>query len=392
MERPGIYIHIPFCEQRCNYCDFFSTAGYGVNRIQKYFDYLNEEIRIYAEDSGRPGSINTIYIGGGTPSTVPAGMITDLVKKAIQHFGPPEADEITIEVNPHSAIQDNLKEYRKSGINRLSIGIQSLDNSELLALDRIHTVEECLSTLEAARTIGYSNISLDLIFGIPGQTVQSWKNTLDQIIEFKPEHISAYTLMLEQGTKMTEEVRSGKFTLPAEDSSVEMFEICRKLLSENGYIHYEISNYSLPEFESIHNTNYWRRSHYKGLGLSAHSYFSNIRYWNTKDFDVYYNMIDQGLMPIEDKEELSIIDRINETILLGLRMTGGFSLKYFESEFGKNSVEILDEKIRNLRRIVDDDNVILTENNNIRLSGKSLIVSDEILTSMLFSDNEINKI
>ncbi len=388
----GVYIHIPFCEHKCSYCDFFSLAGSGKSEISRYFDHLNREIELFSSESNVPPQISTIYIGGGTPSSVPFVLIDEIIGTVYKCFGRPIQKEITIEVNPHSAIRKNFDEYLKAGINRLSIGIQSLNDKELRALDRIHTRDICISTLKSARTAGFSNISIDLIFGIPGQTINSWKSTLDRIIELKPEHISAYSLMLEPGTKMTMRVYSGKTALPDEAISIEMFELTRKLLTENGYTHYEISNYSLPGNNSIHNSNYWELIPYKGFGLSSHSYFDNIRTWNTNDPKVYCDMIDNNKLPEGGKEKLDIIDRINETIMLGLRKTTGFSFNKFGSEYGDKAAEILRRKVDFINQRAGFGVMVSREDNFICLSKKSLIISDEIISSLLFGKDDKDRL
>ncbi|KPK88615.1 hypothetical protein AMJ80_10860, partial [bacterium SM23_31] len=264
----GLYFHIPFCEHRCSYCDFFSTADCGFEKIERYFSRLSREFDLFARSvDKRTVHVQSVYFGGGTPSYAPASEITSLLSKILAEFDITEDIEITVEVNPHSALQETLSAYMEARVNRLSIGVQSLNPNELTILERIHSVNDCLTTVDVARKTGFHNISLDFIYGIPGQTMQSWKKTLEDAAAVHAEHISAYMLMLEKGTKMTGLLQSGALQLPDEDAVAEMYEFAHLFLGKSGYEHYEVSNFAKPGYASQHNIHYWKRKPYKGFGM-----------------------------------------------------------------------------------------------------------------------------
>jgi len=399
-ENRSIYIHIPFCEHRCNYCDFFTTGGYEQEKIEQYCTYLIKEIDIFRKSSGIYGdnqsssrsdnsrvvtkiNISSVYIGGGTPSYAPEKAITEIMEKIYSEFNVLKNAEITIEVNPRSALKEKLLAYREAGINRLSIGIQSQNSDELKTLERLHSAEEGPETVKTAREVGFENISIDFMYGTPGQTLRSWEDTLESVKIMEPEHISAYTLMLEAGTRMTDQVQNGDFVLPEDDVTAEMYELANDRLDALGYDNYELSNYAKPGFESRHNMHYWDRKPYLGFGMSSHGYDGTTRYWNSKNFSKYYETIDNGELPIEDKERLSKIQQKNEVIMLSLRMRKGLSLNCYGKQFGKKSAKILTGKIESILDENHKSDLLLYEDGIARLTTKGLFVSDDVIAKLM---------
>lgn len=403
-ENRGIYIHIPFCEHWCNYCDFFTTGGFEQEKIVQYCSYLIKEVDIFAKSADVRGvnhasshsdrsrgvekfNVSSVYIGGGTPSYAPGKSIADIMDKIHGEFNVLENAEITIEVNPRSALQDKLIAYREAGINRLSIGIQSQNAGELKTLERNHSAEEGPETVQTAREAGFDNISVDFMYGTPGQTLKSWEETLDSVRIMEPEHVSAYTLMLEAGTRMTGQVQNGELVLPVDDVTTDMFEIACNRLGSLGYNHYELSNYAKPGFESKHNMHYWERKPYIGFGMSSHAYDGTTRFWNTKSFSKYYETIDNGELPVEGKEILSKIQQMNEVIMLGLRMRSGLSLSCFGEQFGRQPAETLAGKVESILEEDRLSELLLCENDHIRLTAKGLFVSDEVIAKLMVQED-----
>lgn len=387
----GIYFHIPFCERRCNYCDFFSTAGCGFEKIEQYFSYLSREFELFSRGiDKRAVHVHSIYFGGGTPSYAPASEITSLLLKILTEFDITESIEITVEVNPHSALKETLSSYREAGVNRLSIGVQSLNPDELTILERIHSADAGFSTVETARKTGFSNISIDFIYGISGQTMQSWKKTLEGAAAMQPEHVSAYMLMLEKGTKMTGLVQSGVLPAPDEDIVAEMYEHAHSYLEKSGYEHYEVSNFAKPGYASQHNVHYWKRKPYKGFGMSAHSYHNNTRSWNTTDFASYFSAIDNGTLPTEGSERLSLVQQINEEIMLRLRMRDGLSFREFALQFGRHAADILKQKINELLQDKNAERYFhpAKRDERVRLTSQGFLVSDKIISQLLLDESD----
>jgi len=380
----SIYIHIPFCEHRCNYCDFFTTGGYEQEKIEEYCAYLIQEIDIYTSRADdKECSINSVYFGGGTPSYASEKAIARIMKKIHNDFNVLNNAEITIEVNPRSAIKDKLNAYREAGINRLSIGIQSQNKDELNTLERIHSADEGLETVRSAREAGFDNISIDFMYGTPGQTLQSWEKTLESVKIMDPEHVSAYSLMLEEGTRMTIQVQKGELVLPESDTAADMFELANDRMKALGYDHYELSNYSKPGFESRHNLHYWEGKPYIGFGMSSHWYDGTTRYWNSKIFSKYYEFIDTGTLPIDGEERLTKVQQMNEVIMLSLRLRKGLSLRSYGEKFGSQAADDLSRKIELMLKEEQDLEFLNYKDGQVQLTTKGFYVSDEIISKLL---------
>ncbi len=325
-----LYIHIPFCIRKCAYCDFLSGPA-DVQTQDRYMEALLREVALAGQMQTAP--VDTIFIGGGTPSAVDAGWIVRLMDQVRASFEVAEDAEITMEANPGTLTADKLAQYRKAGINRLSIGLQSTDDGELQRLGRIHSYQEFLENYQLAREAGFTNINIDLMSALPGQTVESYEKTLRRIIALEPEHISAYSLIVEEGTPFWEQYSDGE-GLPGEDQDRQMYHMTKAILAEAGYDRYEISNYARPGYACRHNVGYWTRVPYLGLGLGAASCYGEQRFSNTREMGEYLAAQDL-ISPRRDVQELTEQDAMEEFMFLGLRLTRGVNTVTFEQTFGK---------------------------------------------------------
>ena len=340
----GIYIHIPFCKSKCYYCDFISYCNQDEN-IDRYIDALIKEIRNRKKKIvGR--NVTTIYIGGGTPSFIKEQDI----EKVLKTLEIKEHQEITIEVNPGTVNKQKLKTYRKIGINRISIGLQETHNNLLKQIGRIHTYEEFLETYKIARSVGFKNINVDLMIGLPNQSIQDIKENLERIILLNPEHISVYSLILEEGTPLIKKIDEEELKLPDEELERDMYWYVKNKLELNGYMHYEISNFAKAGYQSKHNMNCWKQKEYVGFGVAAHSYLNFIRFSNTSILNEYIHNIESNNVDanVKIQEEQILEDTQKEYMLLGLRKIDGVSISEFKNKFGKNPLFIYKEELNEL--------------------------------------------
>jgi len=327
----GIYIHIPFCKTKCNYCDFYSISDREKD-AEIYISALCKEIS-RSSLNNYPWQFDTLFIGGGTPSILTGNQI-EKVFTALSHKMPfSNFVEKTIEINPGEAPFENLTDYKNLGINRVSMGVQSLDSKLQQFLSRSHSVKDVFDTYDNVRKAGFENLNLDLIYSIPGQTKEIWKRDLESIVELDPEHISAYILTVEKGTELFQMVKSNKVTMPKNSESAEWFSFTRKQLNNTGFIPYEISNFSKPEKECLHNLHYWNIEPYIGFGPSAHSFDGANRWNNAGSLDQYMQKINKGDSPISTSETLTPIQQVNEKIGFGLRLSGGIELITIPKQF-----------------------------------------------------------
>lgn len=330
-----LYVHIPFCIKKCNYCDFLSFPSKKVER-EEYVQHLIEEIERTGKDLDKNDYIvRSIFIGGGTPSLLSGEQIERIMMAVRKCFFIKEDAEITMEANPGTLAEANLFSYKKSGVNRLSIGVQSADDECLHLLGRIHTWEEFLKGYELARKTGFENINVDLMSGLPGHTLDIYKRTLEKVMALQPEHISAYSLILEEGTPFGESKEIQK-KIPDEETDREMYQLTKEILAENGYERYEISNYALKGKECIHNLGYWSGVPYLGFGLGASSYFEGTRFSNEKDLKKYSQNPYVPFRMREDYTVLSKKDEMEEFMFLGLRKRAGISGKEFQERFERS--------------------------------------------------------
>ena len=332
-----LYPHIPFCVKKCAYCDFLSfPSGQEIQR--QYAKRLMEDIDVMGKRYGEI-PVETIFIGGGTPSVPDSGLIVEIMEHVRHAFHVADGAEISMEANPGTVTREKLTDYRKAGINRLSFGLQSANDRELKLLGRIHTWAEFLESFTLARECGFANLNIDLMSALPGQTCESWKETLSRVTDLDPEHISAYSLIIEEGTPFGERYGSeeGRKLLPDEDSEREMYHETKRFLKDCGYERYEISNYAKPGRECRHNIGYWTGVPYLGLGLGASSYLDGCRFTVNPDMKQY---LEEKPGMFADIEKLTKKDMEEEFFYVGLRMTAGVSLSEFERRFGISAKEV----------------------------------------------------
>ena len=332
MERFGIYIHIPFCVKKCSYCDFVSFCS----DEKTWEQYTNAVVcEIENKKIENPKKVTTIYIGGGTPSLIPENYIVKIINTVKSRFKIEESAEITIEVNPGTVTEKKLVAYKNVGINRISIGLQSAEDRILKLIGRIHNYQTFLSTYNLTRNIGFENINVDLMLAIPTQTKEELLNTLNKVIELKPNHISLYSLIVEENTEIKKALEVGKLEYVDEKVEREMYWKTKRILEKNGYFHYEISNFAKRGFESKHNMDCWNQEEYIGFGIAAHSYINNKRFSNISNLEEYIKNINEENFEknIELHESQTKQDKMKEYMIIGLRKIDGISISEFERRF-----------------------------------------------------------
>ena len=392
-----LYFHIPFCVRKCNYCDFLSAPC--TREVQEdYMGALFAELEGKAKEYG-DYRVVSVFIGGGTPSVVESKWIAELLEKARQQFAFAEDAEITIEVNPGTVDEEKLQTYYNAGINRLSIGLQSANDAELLSLGRIHSYEQFVETYELARKVGFANINVDVMSALPGQSMESYGETLQKLLQLSPmpEHISAYSLIVEEGTPFAKWEAEGKLDLPDEDAEREMYEKTKSILGEAGFHRYEISNYARAGYECRHNCGYWKRVDYLGFGIGAASLVNNTRFQNDVDLQEY---LQKPLLSRCEETRLTLQEQMEETMFLGLRMTKGVSVQAFEQQYGQTLEAVYGAVIRKnigeglltfairendvekyRKEYMKDDR---KKDKYLRLTNKGLDVSNYVMSQFLF--------
>lgn len=387
MQPTGLYIHFPFCIKKCNYCDFLSFPMNDMKNPQdllsSYIESLKNEI-IYRSQFFKDTPITSIFFGGGTPSLMSAKHFEEIMDILHRYYHIEATAEITSEANPGTLSAEKLSAMRKSGINRLSIGLQSTNDCELKCLGRIHTWQQFLDNYENARAVGFENINIDLMSALPNQSVESYTETLDQVMALKPEHISAYSLIIEEGTPFFDAEDS--LHLPSEDDERKMYALTKEVLAKNGYQQYEISNYAHPGYECRHNIIYWTRGNYLGLGLGASSLIDNLRFSNERDLQTYMNLWTSSddtaefLKGTAVHEKLDVSAQMEEFMFLGLRMTNGISVTEFETYFNcpisKPYGAVIDKHLKDgtLKQVAD----------RLLLTQKGLDVSNYVMSDFIF--------
>ena len=348
----SLYLHIPFCRKKCHYCSFCSIAT-GSENYMPYVAALKKELFDLAAKIDHR-SLKSLFIGGGTPTVLPSSVLAELVGYCLQLFPPIAEAEISVEVNPGTVNQSSLRALYAAGVNRLSMGFQSLNDLELLILGRLHTSAEAKEAMQAAKNAGFSNINLDLMYGLPGQTVNSWRATLAQAISLCPQHLSLYQLTIEEGTPFHQAVASGRIVLPGEDDILLMDEVTDKLSSHSAFNQYEISNYAKPGYECNHNINYWQNGDYLACGASAVSCVQGVREKRIANPLEYVRRITKGHSVIVESECLGLDASFRESVIMGLRMNKGVSLQLLEARYHIDIVKyygIVLEKLINLQLV-----------------------------------------
>lgn len=374
----GVYLHIPFCIRKCNYCDFCSFPDSNGKLMAEYAEELIKKIKEFSLCNGKR-RVDTVYFGGGTPTLMPTELFEKVIFALNESFDILDDAEITVECNPASIDEKGLFALRKLGINRLSIGLQSADNAELKALGRLHNFEDFRNTFYSARKAGFYNISIDLMYGIPEQTHESFAKTLSTVVELSPEHISAYGLKIEEGTAFFNNIE--KLSLPDEDTYAELYTFCCEYLANNGYSRYEISNFSKEGRESRHNLKYWELDDYIGFGVAAHSCVEGERFGNSRDIKAFICGDDICC----ERQKISEQDLISEYVMLKLRLAKGISLedfKAFANKDFKQAYPMIDSYIKG--------GFMVEDNGRIAFTTKGFLVSNTILAQIL-DFNDFNK-
>lgn len=370
----GIYIHIPFCRQACNYCDFhFSTS---LNNKEEFLGALKKEISLQKEYLNGE-KISTIYFGGGTPSLLQHHELMEIFEELHRNFSIDSNAEITLEANPDDLTESKITELKSSPVNRFSIGIQSFYDEDLILMNRAHNANEALNAVKFAQDNGFENITIDLIYGIPGLSEHKWRNNLQIAFALDVKHISAYCLTVEPQTALAHSVKKGLIKNVDEQQSADQFEIMLEGMRTNNFIQYEISNFCKEGFYSRHNSNYWLKEKYLGLGPSAHSYNGNTRQWNISNNALYIKSLKENRLNFE-KEELNSDQRYNEYVLTSLRTIWGIDLQYVTEKFGMNYFSNCVKEAE--KYIISDD--LRTEENKLFLTDKGKLIADRIASDL----------
>lgn len=373
----GLYLHIPFCESRCYYCDFYSSTYKGnrsllLTSIEKELadrkHYLKEPVR-------------TIYLGGGTPSQLTLEELSTLLQTVYDNYDC-AVEELTMEVNPEDLSADYLEGLKSLGVSRLSIGIQSFNDADLKRINRRHTAQKAIEMVRLAQQIGFDNISIDLIYGLPQQTLTGWKVNIQQAIDLNVQHISAYSLTFEEGTMLTKMRDRGEIVEADEELSFEMFKMLRQTLSENGYVPYEISNFALPGYESKHNSSYWNYVPYLGVGPSAHSFDGQSRRWNVANSRLYISKMAEG-DTYYNTETLDNFTRYNEYVMTGLRKKEGVDIAVLENLFGR---DLKDYFLRMIDTYIIKEGKVIKEGQHYYLSEEGIFISDYIIEELFWME------
>ena len=373
----GLYIHIPFCKKKCEYCDFCSYAG-KENLINDYVKWLKYEIKEVGEGNkldyenrlDKLAIVKTIYIGGGTPSVIESEHISQIMDCVKENYTLSDNVEITIEVNPGTVSKEKLLTYKNSGINRLSIGLQETHDNLLKELGRIHTYDDFLNTYNLAREVGFDNINVDLMLALPKQSMNDLEESLNRIIKINPEHISVYSLIIEEGTPFYDKYMSNKIILPEEEEERKMYWLAKRKLEEAGYIHYEISNFAKKGYESRHNLSCWNQEEYVGCGVSAHSYTNNVRYSIIDSIEEYISNFESSNEAdnIIFHEKQNKESKMKEFMMLGLRKIDGIQIQNFKSKFRENPIFTYRKE---LEKLVNED-LLEIDGDCIKLTSKGL--------------------
>lgn len=398
----GLYVHIPFCHAKCAYCDFYSQSGATDALMQRYVDAVLLQMEDYSA-AARAYTVDSVFIGGGTPTALPVDTMCELLAGIKRNFNLARGAEFTIEANPATVTLASLKKYRKMGVNRISIGLQSAQADELAALSRIHTLEDFEASFKAARQAGFDNISVDVMYGIPLQTADSFARTLDYVASLSPEHISVYGLKIEEGTPFAR--MRDTLILPDEDTEADMYLDCIYNLAARGYRQYEISNFARVGRECRHNLKYWNCDEYLGLGCAAHSYFNNMRFSMKRDMMLYVEsmeadmskggmLTDDGIFmeeahlkkaqPVDEMYSLSPNERVGEYIMLKLRLAEGISSMEFSARFGLNFDALYGRRLQ----IYIDNGFMRYDGDRYSFTPKGMYVSNYILSTILDFDED----
>lgn len=377
----GIYLHIPFCKSRCSYCDFATDVYRSSDSVERYVSALCSEIARFEEANLKstiqnPKFVDTIYFGGGTPSLLTPDQVEQILNVVRDRFDTSPESEITMEMNPATVTAETLAAFRALGVNRASFGVQTFDDRALRLLARGHDANDARNTFKLLRDAGFQNVSFDLIAGLPNQTLQDWNNNLDEALGMRPEHLSLYLLEIHEGTPLAQQISSGRQPLPDDDLAAEMYELMIDRLSAQGYQQYEISNFTLPGFESRHNSKYWRLEPVFGFGVSAHSFDGRERYANERDTAKYVEQIETTASPEVSRET---INAASEFIFLGLRLNRGVELVDYRNRFGTDLDRMYE---RELTQLIERDLIDMSDD-RLKLTRKGMLFSNDVFAEFV---------
>lgn len=375
----GLYIHIPFCESKCIYCDFYSMANNN-HLIDKYIDALLVEA-VERKNELNSESLTTVYLGGGTPSLLSITQLSKLVNGLKKVFDFSAVEEFTIEVNPDDVTVEYIQHAKSLGINRVSMGVQSFCDEDLRFINRRHTAKQATDAIHIIKEAGIDNISIDLIYGIPGQNIEKWKNNVDTAISQSVQHISAYTLMYEEDTRLSVMRSLGKITEVDDDVVAAMYDYLVAQLKSNGYTHYEISNFALPGFHSRHNSSYWNLTPYLGLGVAAHSFDGTVRRYNPSNLKKYLDALGEGNLCVE-VEKITKAEKYDEYVMLRLRTADGIDADELMHRFDEEYYQFFIEKTKPLV----SEGSLINENGRYYIPENHIMISDNITCDLLWDD------
>lgn len=377
--RLGLYVHIPFCRSLCFYCDF-PRRVYDPGLAREFVEALLLEVRRRARlPSVRGAVVDTVYLGGGTPTCLSLRLLRGIVKAVFENFNVLPDAEFTVEANPESATLEVLSALREMGANRISIGAQTFDPEILRTIGRIHGPEDVAEAVEAARRAGFSNVNLDLIYGLPGQTLEGFLSDIETALSLRPKHLSLYALSLHEGTPLYERASKGEVELPSDEETASMFETAKERLERAGFVHYEISNFALPGFECRHNLKYWLSEPYLGLGPGAWSFLNGWRRGNVADVCEYVRLLREGREPTSEAERPSRLRRASERLILGLRLVRGFDLREILRRYGRGMLREFTPEIEAL----SSEGLLVVEDGVARLSEGALPVANRVWARLL---------
>ena len=371
--KAGVYLHIPFCRSRCSYCDFATDVYRSSEAVERYVDALCREVQAF--DSPRQ-YVDSIYFGGGTPSLLDPGQVKRILEAVRSRFDSSADAEITMEMNPATVTHESLAAYRDLGVNRASFGVQTFNDRDLKLLARGHDSKDACETFRLLRDAGYTNISFDLIAGLPGQALDDWERNLDKALSMQPEHLSLYLLEIHEGTPLADQLRSGRRPMPDEDTAAGMYELMLDRTADAGYEQYEISNFSKPGFESRHNTKYWRLDPVYGFGVSAHSFNGFERYWNERDTAKYVEKIESAGTAEMGREH---IDDASEFVFLGLRLNLGVRRSEYLERFDTDIVEVKKDDLERLAGL----GLLTVTHDYIKLTRRGMLLSNEVFAAFV---------
>ncbi|WP_028316058.1 radical SAM family heme chaperone HemW [Desulfatibacillum aliphaticivorans] len=366
----GLYIHVPFCRKKCRYCDFYSVTD--DSAIPAYIQALKREMQIRDWDAG---PFDTVFFGGGTPSVLPPGRVAEILERASLIFGIAPDAEVTLEANPGTVSQNDLEAFQQAGVNRISLGVQSLDDQTLQFLGRIHSAFEARLALDWAMEAGFDSVGCDLIYGVPGQTRESWTKDLEDVLAYGPDHLSCYILTIEESTPLGRALERGEFSPMDEGRVGELFLHTSDFLESKGFLHYEISNFSRGREKACrHNLHYWNHAPYLGLGPAAHSFLEIGRQWNVSDLEIYLAMVNAGRMPMEESEILTEEQHMLEWLYTGLRQAKGIDAGAFFQRFDREFLDIFGPDWKRLQ----DEGLARESSQSFALTKKGMLFSDGV--------------